>query len=167
LFLCVLLFTCLADCQKSNSIVKNGLLKAQSEIEKQNKEIIKSWLSETDKENLGIVDKLMAEDCKVYYGKNTHNREWLKSMNDAFFQSFSDAVHVADDLIAEGDKVVARLTVKVTHTGEFMGIEPTGKQVEYHGYTLYRLEWGKIKELWMDNNATFELMMILGFELRR
>jgi predicted ester cyclase len=149
-------------CQNKEAVREMEELKAQARLEEQNKDIIKRWISELDKENFAVVDELMAEDGKVYYGRDIFRREWLKASCKVMAQSFSGNTHIIDDLIAEKDKVVARLTIKVTHTGEFMGTLPTGKQLEYHGFTVYRLEAGKIKELWMDKNATLELLVKLG-----
>ncbi len=59
-----------------------------------------------------------------------------------------DAHTTIEDLIAEGDKVVKRWTVRGTHQGELMGIPPTGKPVTRAGVTIYRLEGGQIVEGW-------------------
>lgn len=53
-----------------------------------------------------------------------------------------------DDQVAEGDRVAARWTMTGTHEGEFLGIQPTGKQVNHAGTTFYRLENGRIAEVW-------------------
>ena len=65
-----------------------------------------------------------------------------------FRQGFPDVVSNIEDLIAEGDKVVARWTSRATHQGEYMGIPPTGKKVEFTGISVYRIEGGKIAESW-------------------
>jgi predicted ester cyclase len=156
----------IAGCQDQKAIVELEALKARVETEAQNKAIVKRWISEVDRENFDIVDELIAEDCKVYYSGETYGREWLRASCEAITQSFSEGTHTIDDLIAEKDKVVVRLTVKVTHTGEFMGILSTGKKLEYHGFTVYRIVEGKIRELWMDHNATLELMVKLGVALK-
>jgi predicted ester cyclase len=52
---------------------------------------------------------------------------------DPWLAAFPDAQFTIEDLIAEGDKVVARATEQGTHRGEFMGIAPTGKQVAVYG----------------------------------
>jgi predicted ester cyclase len=65
-----------------------------------------------------------------------------------FRQGFPDVLSTIEDLIAEGDKVVARWTSHATHQGEYMGITPTGKEVEFTGISLYRIEGGKIAESW-------------------
>src|SRR5918912_3413641 len=65
-----------------------------------------------------------------------------------FRQGFPDVISTIEDLIAEGDKVVARWRSRATHQGEYMGIPPTGKEVEVTGITLYRIQGGKIAESW-------------------
>jgi steroid delta-isomerase-like uncharacterized protein len=65
-----------------------------------------------------------------------------------FRQGFPDVVSTIEDLIAEGDKVVARWVSHATHQGEYMGIPPTGKEVEFTGISVYRIEAGKIAESW-------------------
>jgi predicted ester cyclase len=65
-----------------------------------------------------------------------------------FRQGFPDVVSTIEDLIAEGDKVVARWKSKATHQGEYLGIPPTGKEVEFTGISVYRIEGDKIAESW-------------------
>src|ERR671914_1471252 len=65
-----------------------------------------------------------------------------------FRRGFPDVVSTIEDLIAEGDKVVARWRSRTTHQGEYMGIPPTGKEVEFTGISVYRIEAGKIAESW-------------------
>ena len=65
-----------------------------------------------------------------------------------FRQGFPDVVSTIEDLIAEGDKVVAHWRSRATHQGEYMGIAPTGKEVEFTGISVYRIEAGKIAQSW-------------------
>src|SRR5215218_1590701 len=65
-----------------------------------------------------------------------------------FRRGFPDVVSTIEDLIAEGDKVVARWRARATHQGEYMGISPTGKEVEFTGISFYRIEGGKIVQSW-------------------
>jgi len=51
-------------------------------------------------------------------------------------------------MVAEGDKVVARLRISGTHQGEFLGIAPTGKQVTFTGIDILRIAEGKVMEHW-------------------
>jgi predicted ester cyclase len=63
-----------------------------------------------------------------------------------FRQGFPDVVSTIEDLIVEGDKMVARWGSRATHQGDNMGIAPTGKEVEFTGISFYRIEGGKITE---------------------
>src|SRR3712207_5483715 len=67
-------------------------------------------------------------------------------------RGFPDVVSTIEDLIAEGDKVVARWRARATHQGEYMGIPPTGKEVEFTGISIYRIEAGKIAESWNEED---------------
>jgi predicted ester cyclase len=78
-----------------------------------------------------------------------------------FRRGFPDVVSTIEDLIAEGDKVVARWRSRATHRGEYMGIPPTGKEVEFTGISVYRIEGGKIAESW-NSEDQFGLLRQIG-----
>ena len=80
---------------------------------------------------------------------------------DPWFAAFPDAQLTIEDLIAEGDKVVGRFTMRGTHRGAFMGIAPTGKHVTMTGINICRIEEGKIAEMW-QNLDTLGLLQQLG-----
>jgi steroid delta-isomerase-like uncharacterized protein len=52
------------------------------------------------------------------------------------------------ETIAEGDRVVARVSVRGTHRGEFAGVAPTDNRIEVSAIDVFRLEGGKIAEHW-------------------
>ncbi len=72
------------------------------------------------------------------------------------FREFATEVHTAfpdarievEDMIAEGDKVTARVAMSGTHQGEFQGIAPTGNQVQVRAIDIFRIANGKIVEHW-------------------
>jgi predicted ester cyclase len=57
-----------------------------------------------------------------------------------FRRGFPDVVSTIEDLIAEGDKVVARWRSRATHQGEYMGTPASGKEVQFTGISIYRIE---------------------------
>jgi steroid delta-isomerase-like uncharacterized protein len=63
-------------------------------------------------------------------------------------RAFPDLHVTVEDLIAEGDKVVARNTVTGTHEGEYMDLQPTGKSVTYKEIFIFRITDGRIAETW-------------------
>jgi predicted ester cyclase len=60
---------------------------------------------------------------------------------------------VVEDMVAEGDKVAARCSVRAKHEGQFLGREATKSPVDFTGITIVRIEKGKIVEAW--NNFDF------------
>jgi serine phosphatase RsbU (regulator of sigma subunit) len=75
--------------------------------------------------------------------------EDIKRIRAAQYEAFPDQRVSIEDQIAEGDKVVTRLTVRGTHLGEFRGMAPTGKEVEINGVSILRFsEEGKVVESW-------------------
>ena len=78
-----------------------------------------------------------------------------------FRQGFPDVVSTIEDIIAEGDKVVAYWRSRATHQGNYMDIPPTGNRVEFTGMSVYRIEEGKIAESWTVEDQ-FGLMQQIG-----
>ncbi len=78
--------------------------------------------------------------------------------NEAAFPHYE---MVAEDMIAEGDKVMVRATMHGTHKGDLMGIPPTGKQVTMPAIVIYRIADDKIVEHWIQAD-TLGLLQQLG-----
>ncbi len=76
--------------------------------------------------------------------------EELKQHIVFFEASFPRYELIADDMIAEGDKVAVHARFKGTHQGELMGIPPTGKEVSVPFIITYRIAEGKIVQHWMS-----------------
>ncbi len=66
----------------------------------------------------------------------------------AFRQGFPDLRLEIQDVITEGDRVVVRWEGHATHTGEFMGMAPTGNSGTLPGCDILRIEEGRIAESW-------------------
>jgi len=75
--------------------------------------------------------------------------------------AFPDGRYTIEDMIAEGDKVVSRWTVRATHKGEYQGIPATGKQVTFTNIVISRIAGGKIVEAWGEYDS-IGLMRQLG-----
>ena len=79
--------------------------------------------------------------------------EGAKTAHQIMLTGFPDYQTLIEDLIAEDDKVVARIRMTGTHTGNFMGIPPTGKQIEFTGIYIARIANGKIVEHWGEEDG--------------
>jgi len=76
--------------------------------------------------------------------------ESYRALTSGYTVAFPDLQATIDDLIAEGDRVVVRMTNRGTHQGEFMGIPPTGKRIEVSAITMLRFADGKLAEEWVQ-----------------
>ena len=76
-----------------------------------------------------------------------------KAMAAGFRAAFQDMRPVEEDYVAGGDKVVYRWRVRATHRGDFAGVPPTGREVEFSGIEIVRLAGGRIVEHWDEIDA--------------
>ena len=76
-------------------------------------------------------------------------REGNKQGMLILFAAFPDWQTTIEDLIAEGDKVVVRMTQRGTHQGPYFGLAATDKQVAVAGIAIFRLRDGQIVEEWL------------------
>ncbi len=65
-----------------------------------------------------------------------------------------------DRQIAEGEYVLAQWTLVGTHAGEYMGASPTGKRVSVTGMNLFRIDDGRIAEIWVNSDDLGELRQL-------
>jgi steroid delta-isomerase-like uncharacterized protein len=80
------------------------------------------------------------------------NREGRKMTLAMFRAAFPDIEISTDAMIAEGDLLTIRHTIRGTHQHEFLGIPPTGRHVEVAGVTIVRFVDGKVAEHWLYND---------------
>jgi steroid delta-isomerase-like uncharacterized protein len=74
--------------------------------------------------------------------------EGFKQLGQVLLSAFTGSTSTVEDMIAEGDGVVSRLTFRGSHTGDLMGIPPTGKSVTISEIIIDRVADGKIVESW-------------------
>lgn len=84
-------------------------------------------------------------------------REGLKAVIESILAGFSDFHYTIDDELAEGDRVVNRLTANGTNDGSVLGIPPTGKRVTWSEIHMGRIKDGKFVEHW----AVIDLMALM------
>jgi steroid delta-isomerase-like uncharacterized protein len=96
------------------------------------------------------VDELVASDARVRTPLPTDasGAEVLKHVWAVLLRGLPDLQLDVQDMIAEDDKVVARIVVSGTHLGEYMGVEPTGKTIAYDEIFIFRFADGRVVETW-------------------
>lgn len=111
-----------------------------------NKLVVRRYIEEViNQGKLEFIDTFFAPDM----------RERVRGFLTGSDDPFPDGREEIQDLVAEGDMVMARWIFRGTHRGEFMGIAPTGKTIEITGYGTYRFEneqivWDTVSFDWLD-----------------
>ena len=119
----------------------------------ENKALVKRFSNEfKNKANHGIVDELMTPNFQHHFKdpRLPKGREGMKAIGRGVVGAFPDVHANIQDLIAEGDRVVERTNAHGTHKGDFNGVPPTGRPVSWSELHVYRIENGKIAELWSE-----------------
>jgi steroid delta-isomerase-like uncharacterized protein len=130
----------------------------------ENKAIVRHFLEEFfNQGNWALADELFSPTFINHdpAAPQARDREGLVRYFQGNHAGFPDGHTTADDIIAEGDKVVKRWTFRGTHSGEWSGMPPSGKQVTMTGFSMYRIDDGKIQEIWW-NYDTLGLLQQLG-----
>jgi steroid delta-isomerase-like uncharacterized protein len=121
----------------------------------QNKMMIQRWVEMAwNNGNLAIADEVYSADYLLHDPAGPiHGPEALKQFVATFHTAYPDIHATIEDMIAEGNKVVWRYTVRGTHQGEFMGIAPTGKSITLTGILISRFVDDKVVEDWNNYDA--------------
>jgi steroid delta-isomerase-like uncharacterized protein len=128
-----------------------------------NKALVRRFYEEIDRGNLEAMDELVAEDYIDHSPPPFPvgpGREGLKES----FKLFWDATpgrHVIEDQIAEGDRVVTRLTAYGKHEGDLPGAPRTGNEMQMTAVAIHRIAEGKLAEKW-SNKDELSLLQQLG-----
>ena len=129
----------------------------------ENKKLVRRFYEEIDKGNIEALDELVAED---YIDHNpppipdlAPGREGLKQAFKIFWDA-TPGYHRIEDQIAEGDKVVTRLTSFGKHEGDLPGAPATGNEMKMTSITIHRIENGKLVEKWAEKDMISLLQQI-------
>jgi len=120
--------------------------------EERNKQVIRRLIEQSDRGNLDVVESLYSPEFVDHnpsaIRSPAHGAAGLRAVFAAVRKAFPDTQHTIHDLIAERDKVAVRISARGTHTGEFLGVPPSGKIVEQTNIAIYRVVAGRITERW-------------------
>ena len=117
----------------------------------ENKALVRRLIKEVEKGNVDVIDELLAPDFVDHdlLPDQEPDRESYKRGIVKDRAAFSNLGITIEEQIAEGDKVVTRLTWRGSHDrGKFMDKSPTGKKVEATAIFIHRISGDKIKDEW-------------------
>jgi len=110
---------------------------------------------------MAVIDEMYATNFVSHGDKDVRGIKNVKKSTSEEFTAFPDLHFTIDDMVAEGDKVVMRITMTGTHKGEYMGAPPTNKKITIRAIAIERFAGGKIVEEWGQTD-TLGLMQQLG-----
>ena len=134
-------------------------------MSEQNKAIVRRLFEELwNKGNLSVADQLFSPNYAHHdpstpdFGRGPESERKRATL---YRTAFPDLQLTIEDIIAEGETVMARWSCRGTHKGDLSGIAPTGKQFNISGVSIARLANGKMAEGWVNWDAQ-GLMQQLG-----
>ena len=121
------------------------------------------YLRTVEYQNAGELEASLAFTAPdALFNGQPFGREGDRQRHEMLAAAFPDTHYDVQELVAEGDTLVARWRMTGTHEGELVGptmsVPPSGKRIDLWGMSLYRMEDGMAKEIW----ESFDMMEFLG-----
>ncbi len=128
-----------------------------------NKQLVRRFIDEIFVAGrVEAIDELVAPDFVSHtWGFTDDGREKLRAATQHVHASLTDVAFGVEDLVAEGDRVAARVTSSATAIGDFMGVPAAGKHYTIGELHLFRVRDGMVAEHWHQHDA-LGLMRQLG-----
>jgi steroid delta-isomerase-like uncharacterized protein len=126
-------------------------------MSEQNKSLIRSYVETWNRGDLQKLSEYWSPNMVHHTRTKSHGLEEVKNIVGSFMNAFPDLRWKIDDIVAEGDRVVTRMTAQATNTGSYMGLPATGKKITCAVMGIARVDDGKIAEHW---GVTDELAMM-------
>jgi len=128
-----------------------------------NKRLVRRFYEAIDKGDIEAMDELVAEDYLDHnpppFPELAKGREGLKQAFKIFWEATPGRHHI-EDQIAEGDRVVTRLTSYGKHEGDLPGAPRTGNDLKMTSITIHRIADGKLAEKWAEKDVMSFLKQI-------
>ena len=117
------------------------------------KAVVRGYMEELlNERNWDKWDEYFSET--VQFNETNISKDSVMAMSASLRSAFPDMQLSIEDQIAEGDKVATRVVFRGTHQGDFNGIPPTGRLVEYAGIAIDRIVDGKVVQMWHVANSS-------------
>ena len=136
----------------------------------ENRALVRRFVAECVNANRAdLIEEFVAKDVRVHPGSPdqdpaTEGSDALAPAFEHVHTVFPDLHVTIEDLLGEGDRVVARWTARGTQRAEFLGVPAKGAQATWGGIDVYRLRDGKVEEWWRNDDTPGLLRQLTGSE---
>ncbi|MBV8549862.1 MAG: ester cyclase [Acidobacteriaceae bacterium] len=116
------------------------------------KQVVRRWFEEVwNKQRREAIAEMLLPESVIHEGKyDTRGPEGFYAFFDRMHAAFSDIRVTIHDEFAEGDKVCARWSCTMRHTGSGLGMAPTNQELHTTGISIVRIANGKLIEGWQN-----------------
>ena len=134
-------------------------------LERNKAQVVRLFSEVLNKGNLAVAEEIISptfvrRELTTLF-RDVTGPEGAQGMAELLRGAFPDIEATVEDMVAEDDRVAARVTLRGTHRGDFLGIAPTGRAIAVAAFNIYRFSEGKLVETWQLEDA-LGLMRQLG-----
>lgn len=118
----------------------------------EDKDLVRRFYAGLDRHDFGVYEELCTPDFRSHFPGTSasQTREERERISRDFYEAFPDLLHTIEDLVAEGGRVAARISVTGTNTGSFQGRKPIGRRVRFSAMRFYTVVDGRLAEEWAE-----------------
>jgi steroid delta-isomerase-like uncharacterized protein len=121
--------------------------------EEENKALVRRFNEIINQKELEAFYQIIAPECVFHLAVGDISAEEYRQFGEMLFRSIVPDFYITvEDIFAEEDKVVMRLTWSGTHSGELRGVAPTGNKIEMTEIAICKIANRQIVEIWAEQN---------------
>ena len=129
--------------------------------EEENKALVRRIYDLFNRREIEATYELYAPQCVLHMSHGDISVKECREFDSMLLSAFPDLSLTIEDMVAEGDMVAYRVTLRGTHQGEFMGIASTGNKIDITFADFVKIKAGKLVEFW-NTGDNLRLMQQLG-----
>lgn len=133
-------------------------------MSEENKAVVRRFYESFGVQDYEALHEVLAPDLAAYAHSSPapeSREEHIKGIKN-WIAAFDDSYYTIEEQFAEDDRVATRVTLRAAHSRDvFMGVPPSGKQIELSGISIERVKDGRIVERWVSYDRV-SLMQQLG-----
>ncbi len=118
----------------------------------QNKAVVRRFWKAFEANDFATLNELLSPDFTAQNpsAPGSLNREMFLQTVTMFNAAFSDRQYTVEELIAEGEKVATRVTMRGVHSGNWQGFPSTGKQFTATVLTIEHVRGDQLLDRWFS-----------------